>query len=96
MNELTKYNKEEYYKEVVAPKICALNETCKELNVPFFFACAVKNNDFETKYEYSALTPNDCDLKIKIDKIPKLVRVVNGCNTTLPQKVLNIDCNFDL
>ena len=71
----------------LAKRVSAVEEICKNNNLPFFIGIPVENTKEGTSYFYSYLTPAVSGMELTEDKITKMLNVANGFNTVPPVPV---------
>lgn len=94
-DEITKFKKKDYYKNVIEPKILELKKICNDEKIPMFVAVAVSNNEKKTEYEYDFIGTNSNEIFLKDDKITDFFNVVLGFDVVPPKKIVNIDYDIE-
>lgn len=81
--EVTLFNKEEEYKEIIAPLVKDLVSTCAAHDIPMFVTAAYVNTERRTTYDTAAVIPGSIKTVLSEDKIRDHILVHNGFEVKL-------------
>lgn len=94
MQEQIKYldfDNQEVFKEEIRPVLEHLTSLLRHHNMPYFFAVAIKTNDSGTEYAFESHDEWSSAQRMRDDKIPGFIKVVNGFKTVLPEGILEVE-----
>ena len=94
--QITKFNKKNYYNEKILPKINELKLLCNNERIPFIIAVPVNSTEKKTEYEYEFIGTNPNEIYLRDDKIVDFINVVNGFDVVPPKKIVDIDYDIDM
>ena len=83
------------YEEKIRPMLEQINQMCVINGIPFFAACAVKDDGTSTTYRNVLNSAHNTGTKLADDQIKKHINVANGFETILKRSPINNE-EFDL
>ena len=81
--ECTVYNKEKEFKERCGELLEQIHLLCYDMNIPFYFTAAVKNDANGTVYVRDVVSPHPKDIVLYDDQIRKHILVAAGFDIEL-------------
>lgn len=75
---LSVYDATKKYKEEILPLVNQIKKVCAINSIPFFFTCAVKNDEKETQYENEGVLTGSYGINLKTDYFAPILGVLNG------------------
>lgn len=94
MSNFVKYDKKEVFNEKIKETLESLLTLCREHEIPFIAAFAVKNTDEGTEYVQEGLFPAVRNISLKDDKIREISHIMHNYNTVNAMDVPEIDTDF--
>lgn len=76
--ELSVYDATKKYQTEIEPLVENIKKVCALNNIPFFFTCAVKNDEKETVYKNDGVLTGSFGINLKDDKFAPILGVING------------------
>ena len=73
-----RFNKEEVYREKLAPLVKKLSQACAINNIPFLFVTATSDTGNKTSYHYAGNFPGSIGLRLSENRFPKHFAVMHG------------------
>ena len=83
----SEYNKEHIYDSQLKELLDKIDIICRQEQIPYFFTCAIKNDEQDTKYHSEMLSTLKSDRILKNDIIAECLKLLRGYHTTLSANV---------
>lgn len=78
MKEITVYDKEEEFKEIIKPKIEEIKNLCIRYDIPFIAVFATENELSGTKYQMNGLMPGIQNINLADNKLNDVFKMISG------------------
>ena len=83
----SEYNKEHIFDSQLKELLDKIDIICRQEQIPYFFTCAIKNDEQDTKYHSEMLSTLKSDRILKNDIIAECLKLLRGYHTTLGANV---------
>ena len=83
----SEYNKEHIFDSQLKELLDKIDIICRQEQIPYFFTCAIKNDEQDTKYHSEMLSTLKSDRILKNDIIAECLKLLRGYHTTLSANV---------
>ena len=85
------FDKQEVFQKEIQPVVKHLTSLLRHYEIPYFLAAAVRSDDAGTEYVFESHDEWSTSSRMKDDKIPGFIKVVNGFRTVLPDGLVEMD-----
>lgn len=85
-NKFAEYNEKDTFNKKIAPRLKEIKEICAIHQIPFFFTCAVSNNEKETNYMTDMVLAG-ADRTLTENQIGNAILFFNGFEGRIPRDV---------
>ena len=80
------FDKQDVFNSQIKPLLEKIAVICNDNQMPMFYTVVTQDNKEGTKYESKLLDSDFVGAKIKDDKFPDFLNLINGFSTYLPVK----------
>lgn len=82
----SEYNKEHIFDSQLKEMLDKIDIICRQEQIPYFFTCAIKNDEQDTKYHSEMLSTLKSDRILKNDIIAEMLEIIKRVSHNVKRK----------